>query len=56
MHFAMMEGPIVLATLLRRHRFEIDPARTIDPADFATLRPEGGVSAVVRARADSRPG
>jgi cytochrome P450 len=50
-HFAMMEGPIVLATLLRRHRFEVDPRRTIDPDDFATLRPKGGVPAVVRARA-----
>jgi cytochrome P450 len=50
MHFAMMEGPIVLATLLRRFRFEIDPNREIVEDDFATLRPRGGVPAVVRAR------
>ncbi len=50
MHFAMMEGPIVLATLLRRFHFEIDPAREIVEDDFATLRPRGGVPAVVRAR------
>ncbi len=50
-HFAMMEGPIVLATLLRRWAFEIDPDRVIPPDDFATLRPGGGVPAVVRARA-----
>lgn len=49
-HFAMMEGPIVLATLLRRWHFEIDPSREIPPDDFATLRPRGGVPAVVRAR------
>lgn len=49
-HFALMEGPIVLATLLSCWRFEIDPSRTIDPDDFATLRPRGGVPAVVRAR------
>jgi cytochrome P450 len=49
MHFAMMEGPIVLATLLRRHRFEI-AAREIVEDDFATLRPRGGVPAIVRAR------
>ena len=48
-HFAMMEGPIVLATLLRRWRFEIDPKRTITADDFATLRPKGGVPATVRA-------
>ena len=50
MHFAMMEGPIVLATLLRRFRFEIDPSSTIVEDDFATLRPRGGVPAVVRSR------
>lgn len=50
MHFAMMEGPIVLATLLRRWRFEIDPTREITEDDFATLRPRGGVQATVRAR------
>jgi cytochrome P450 len=49
-HFAMMEGPIVLATLLRRWRFEID-AKVIGEDDFATLRPKGGVPAVVRGRA-----
>lgn len=50
-HFAMMEGPIVLATLLRRCNFEIDRALTIEEEDFATLRPRGGVPAVVRSRA-----
>lgn len=50
MHFAMMEGPIVLATLLRRFRFEIDTTREIVEDDFATLRPRGGVPAIVRAR------
>lgn len=52
MHFAMMEGPIVLATLLRRWRLEIDPSLTIAEDDFATLRPRGGVPATVRARTD----
>lgn len=47
-HFALMEGPIVLATLMRNVRFEIDPARTIEADAFATLRPKGGVPAVVR--------
>lgn len=50
-HFAMMEGPIVLATLLRRWRLEIDPRREIVEDDFATLRPRGGVPAIVHARA-----
>lgn len=49
-HFAMMEGPIVLATLLRRWRFDVDPHRTVEEDDFATLRPRGGVPAVVQPR------
>jgi cytochrome P450 len=48
-HFAMMEGPLVLATLLRRARFEL-PSRPIEADAFATLRPKGGVPAVVRHR------
>jgi cytochrome P450 len=47
-HFALMEGPIVLATLMRNARFEIDASRTIEADAFATLRPKGGVPAVVR--------
>lgn len=50
-HFAMMEGPMVMATLLRKARFEIDPRREILPDDFTTLRPAGGVPAVVRVTA-----
>jgi hypothetical protein len=42
-----MEGPIVMATLMRSLRFDINPARTIEPDAFATLRPKGGVPAVV---------
>lgn len=45
--FALMEGPIVMATLMRSLRFDINPARTIEPDAFATLRPKGGVPAVV---------
>lgn len=49
-HFAMLEGPIVLATMMRAARFEIDASRTIEPETFATLRPKGGVPAVVSLR------
>ncbi len=51
-HFALLEGPIVLATLLRRARFDIDPSRRIEPDLFATLRPRGGVPATVHLRDD----
>ncbi len=53
MSFAMMEGPIVLATLLSRLRFEIDPALRVVEDDFATLRPKGGVPAIVWPRSYS---
>jgi cytochrome P450 len=46
-HFALLEGPIVLTTLMRQARFEIDASRVIEPDDFATLRPRGGVPAIV---------
>ncbi|HQY63963.1 MAG: cytochrome P450 [Myxococcales bacterium] len=52
-HFAMMEGPLVLATLLRRARFEL-PTQPIEADAFATLRPKGGVPAVVHHRERER--
>ena len=45
--FALMEGPIVLATLMRTLRFDVEPG-TIEPETFATLRPKGGVFARVQ--------
>jgi cytochrome P450 len=55
-HFAMLEGPLVLATLMRHVRFETDPGRVVEPENFTTLRPAGGVSAVVRLRRDRGDG
>ncbi len=46
--FALMEGPIVMATLMRGARFAIDPGREIGADAFVTLRPRGGVPAVVQ--------
>lgn len=49
-HFAMLEGPIVMATLMRNTHFELAPGLAVEPDSFATLRPRGGVPAVVRLR------
>jgi len=49
-HFALLEGPLVLATLMRHARFETD-GRAVVPETFATLRPQGGVTATVRLHA-----
>ena len=55
-HFALMEGPIVLATLLRRAKFELLGHRPIEPELSATLRPQGGVPMrVTRRRQTVRP-
>lgn len=42
-HFALMEGPIVLATLLRRVRFTYTGDGDVAPDASATLRPHGGI-------------
>ena len=41
--FAMKALPIVLATLVRRFRFELDPRHTVRPMVRLTLGPEGGL-------------
>lgn len=51
MHFAMIEAPLVLATLLQRADFELASAAEIEGADdSATLRPRGGVPVRIKAR------
>ncbi len=41
--FAMLEGPLALATILQRFRFELVPGQTIIPDPTFTLRPKYGV-------------
>jgi cytochrome P450 len=49
MHFAMIEAPLVLATLLQHADFELASDREVRPShDSATLRPDGGVPLRVR--------
>jgi cytochrome P450 len=52
-HFALMEGPLVLLSLLRRVELDVAPRR-VDPMDFATLRPGAPVMATIRSRETSR--
>lgn len=47
-HFALMEGPLVLATMFRDHDFEL--LMRDEPEPFATLRPKKGVPVQVRKR------
>ncbi len=45
--FAMMEGPLVLATILQRFRVELVPGQTIVPDPTFTLRPKPGVKVLL---------
>jgi cytochrome P450 len=50
-HFALMEGPIILAALARRLSFEIPQGAPVEPGVFATLRPKTPIAATVRTHA-----
>lgn len=49
--FAMMEGHLLLATLLQRVTFELLPGQQIVPEPLISLRPRNGIRMVVRRRA-----
>ncbi len=49
-HFALMEGPLVLATLLRHADFDLVDPRGAEPEPTATLRPKGGIAMKVTLR------
>jgi cytochrome P450 len=48
--FATMEAVLLLATIARKHRFELVPSHPIEMQPSVTLRPKHGVRAIVRAR------
>jgi cytochrome P450 len=48
--FALQEAILVLATLLRRFRFELQPGQSVEPVQRVTLRPKGGLPLVLRHR------
>jgi cytochrome P450 len=43
-HFAMMEGILILAAVLRRFRVELIPGQAIEPDTTFTLKPKPGVN------------
>lgn len=49
-HFALMEGPLVLATILRQVRLDLLDPRGAEPEASATLRPKNGLPMRVRRR------
>src|SRR5262249_47719181 len=49
-HFALMEGPIVLGTLLQRAELDLASDAPVELEPSATLRPKGGIPMKVRLR------
>ena len=49
-HFAYLEGPLVLATILRRADLELLDPRGAEPEASATLRPKNGIPMRVKLR------
>ena len=48
--FALLELPLILATVAQRWRFTLDPSHTVKPWPAVTLRPDDGIRAVLRRR------
>jgi cytochrome P450 len=47
-HFAMTEGPLVLAALAQRYYFTLVAGQDVQPDPTFTLRPKPGVNVIVR--------
>lgn len=41
--FALMEAPLILATVLQKHRLRLAPNTRVEPEALVTLRPRGGL-------------
>ena len=52
-HFALMEGHVVLASLLKRLRFDLVSDRPVELEPLVTLRPKGGIQMRVTVREPS---
>jgi len=50
MQFALIEGPIVLATILQRFRVELIPGQQVIPDATFTLRPKFGLKVILHPR------
>ncbi|NGZ08164.1 MAG: cytochrome P450 [Nitrospira sp. LK70] len=48
-HFASVEGPLLLALIARRYNLQLDQ-KTVEPEFFVTLRPRGGIRMLLQPR------
>ena len=50
MQFALIEGPLVLATILQRYRIQLVPDHPVEPDATCTLRPKHGLKVILQPR------
>ncbi len=48
--FAMLEGILLMALVVQKWRFELDPEHEVTPEAFITLRPKNGIKVTLQAR------
>ncbi len=48
--FAMMEGVLLLATMMQQYHLDLDPGHTVRPKPSFTLRPANGIKVILRKR------
>jgi cytochrome P450 len=49
-HFAMIEGPLLLALIAQRYELDLAPGPEVQPEVAVTVRPKNGLRMLVRKR------
>ncbi|HEX2055044.1 MAG TPA: cytochrome P450 [Nitrospiraceae bacterium] len=52
-HFAMIEGPLLLALIAQRYEMDLPPGQTVEPEVAVTVRPKHGLQMTIRRRNES---
>ena len=51
-HFAMIEGPLLLALIAQRYQLDLAPEQVVEPEVAVTVKPKNGLKMMVRKRKD----
>jgi cytochrome P450 len=49
-HFAMIEGPLLLALIAQRYELDVAPGFIVEPEVAVTVRPKNGLKMILRKR------
>ena len=47
-HFAMIEGPLLLALIAQRYQLDLAPEQVVEPEVAVTVKPKNGLKMMVR--------